>query len=312
MQNFFDVLAKRLGVGSTELKTYLSTAHHRYKVFEIPKRGGKGTRVIAQPAKTLKIIQRNALEMLELEGSVSSNAMAYRLGVSIKNNAEAHLNSNYLLKMDFKDFFPSIKPEDLTSRLNFEELGFGFDEVTSRLLPRVFFWLKNRNGELQLSVGAPSSPLISNFVMLQFDNEVNSYCKEYGVAYTRYADDLAFSTSEPERLYEVEKLIQKIANDSVSPRLEINRKKTIHTSRKHNRHVTGVTLSAENKLSLGRSKKREISSLVFKYKTKTITDIDSVNELKGWLSHANNIEPEFLARLSKKYGEEVITELIKV
>ncbi|HCN8126267.1 TPA: RNA-directed DNA polymerase, partial [Escherichia coli] len=53
-----------------------------------------------------------------------------------------------------------------------------------------------KNGALVLSVGAPSSPFISNIVMSSFDEEISSFCKENKISYSRYADDLTFSTNE--------------------------------------------------------------------------------------------------------------------
>jgi hypothetical protein len=92
------------------------------------------------------------------------------------------------------------------------------------------------------------------------------------------------------------------------PGLTINDSKTIFSSKAHNRHVTGITISNANKLSLGRDKKRLISSLIHKYKI-GVLESEKIEPLRGMLSHAKHIEPLFLVRLKKKYGRELIKSI---
>ena len=93
------------------LLRFSSTSPHRYKVYTIPKRNGKGIRTIAHPSKELKYIQRILFKVLRKLLPVHQSAMAYKKGVGIKDNAAAHVRNSYLLKMDFNNFFPSITPE---------------------------------------------------------------------------------------------------------------------------------------------------------------------------------------------------------
>ena len=77
------------------------------------------------------------------------------------------------------------------------------------------------------------------------------------MAYSRYADDLTFSTNRRGVLRQIEVSISGVVRKLRYPRLEINHHKTIHTSKKHHRRVTGIVLSSDGKVSLGR-KKREL------------------------------------------------------
>lgn len=98
-------LALALKKSEAEVILFLSNAPKKYKVYTIPKRTS-GHRVIAQPSKELKKYQRKYLELQELP--IHDSAMAYREGLSIKDNANAHRSNRFLLKMDLENFFNSI------------------------------------------------------------------------------------------------------------------------------------------------------------------------------------------------------------
>ena len=100
----------------------------------------------------------------------------------------------------------------------------------------------NGRWNLVLSIGAPSSPLISNFIMYSFDEELVTICLNKKIMYTRYADDITFSTRIKNNLFELPEIISNLLKE-IRKGVEINSKKTIFTSKAHNRHVTGVTLT---------------------------------------------------------------------
>ena len=109
-------LAADLGMLPSQIELISRTAPLRYKVFTIPKRDGT-LRVVAQPAREVKAIQRWLIKRLVAELPVHQAATAYQMGTSIKLNAERHINSNFILKMDFKNFFPSIEAKDISAHL---------------------------------------------------------------------------------------------------------------------------------------------------------------------------------------------------
>lgn len=119
-------------------------------------------------------MQRLILELLLPYLPVHENAFAYVEGKSIKRNALMHRNNEYFLKMDFSDFFNSIKPIDLRNVL----FRNGYETIPHNLnlIDNLFFYKKQKSG-LSLSVGAPSSPLISNAVLYDFDVRVSELCK---------------------------------------------------------------------------------------------------------------------------------------
>lgn len=305
----YQFLCDELDTSIEVVDQFAETAPIKYKRFEIAKRT-RGTRLIAHPSRRLKDYQRLTVEFLEDYLPVHKAAHAYRKGSSIKKNASNHLKSRYLLKMDFENFFNSITPKHFTNFLN--EIDVHFSKRELELMTNLLFWSPNKTylGKLMLSVGAPSSPFISNSIFYFFDLKVSTFCKKNSINYTRYADDLTFSTNQKGLLFEVPEIIKSILNDSFSEKIYINERKTVFTSKAHNRHVTGITLTPEGKLSIGRARKRYISSLVYNYSKNALMN-DQVNHLKGLLAFAYDIEPDFKSKMIKKYGLETLEKLMK-
>ncbi len=305
--NITKSLCDTLYMSESDILSFAVTAPHRYKRYEIPKRNGQGTRTIAHPSKELKFFQRLAVSFLEDLLPIHDSAFAYRRGLSIKDNAEVHLNGKYLLKMDFKDFFPSITPDLFFESLSREEIA--LTEKDRLILSHLLFWKPRRNSALRLSIGAPSSPLISNFVMLDFDRKISEVCAEMKVNYTRYADDISFSTNVRNILFDFPDIVNGELNSSTNGRISVNLEKTIFSSKKHNRHITGITLSNDNKISLGRERKRSISAMIHKYKNNQLSN-ESFLKLQGLMAFSKFIEPEFHSRMCTKYGEDIIYRIL--
>lgn len=90
--------------------------------------------------------------------------------------------------------------------------------------------------------------------------------------------------------------------------IKVNLKKTVLSSKAHNRHVTGITLSNDGKLSVGREAKRKLSASIHHFIMRKLS-VEEILKLKGNLAHTAFIEPIFLDRMIKKYGSNAITEL---
>jgi len=300
-------IALALDLSLFDVLNIVRSAPYRYKVYPIKKRTSNNMRIIAQPSRELKTIQRwlinEELSYLPIHDSVT----AYQKGASIKNNAIQHVSNNYLLKLDFSDFFPSIKPIHFLRHLSSNDpTRYKVDEI--EIINKLLFWYNKREKDMQLSIGAPSSPFISNTIMHEFDSLVSDICKLYEVTYTRYADDLTFSCNEKNILFDLKKQIINALQLLSYPRITINDRKTVFTSKKHHRAVTGLILSSQNKLSIGRERKRLIRSMIHHF-TKNILDDEQVYKLKGLLAFAKDIEPTFLKSMKDKYSDEVINSI---
>ena len=298
-------LAKQLDEDEDEVIQFLSNAPKKYKVYKIPKRT-HGYRVIAQPSKELKNYQRAFLKLYKFP--VHQSAMAYVEGRSIKDNALAHVNNQYLLKTDLENFFNSITPSVFWNSLDrCKSNPPEFSNQDKIWIEKLLFWnpSKRNDGKFILSVGAPSSPMISNFCLFEFDRFLEKLCYEKVITYTRYADDLTFSTNVKGLLSTLIPLIQEALISFFNHNIRLNHSKTAFSSKAHNRHITGVTLSNEGQLSLGRERKRYIKHLIHQFKYNKLEE-SNLSHLQGLLSFAKHIEPLFIERLKSKYSNVLI------
>ena len=272
-----EYLCSKLSTSKAELIKLASSAPNRYKVYRIPKRNA-GTRVIAHPAKLLKCYQRHLVQLLETTLPVHQSAYAYKRGVGIRDNAQYHSSGRFLLKMDFQNFFHSINPDLLLQMM--EANNTTLEKEDRWVLNQLVFWRpsKTSGGKLILSIGAPSSPFISNFIMFKFDEEINAECKKRGIKYTRYADDLTFTTNVKNSLFEIPSLVKQQLRVSLHNNISIN--------------------------------EVNISSMIHKFKLGILPKEDR-SHLQGLLAFSNDIEPDFVSRMAKKYTHVVIQALLK-
>jgi RNA-directed DNA polymerase len=285
---------------------FFGEAPKKYKRYEIPKRTS-GTRTIAQPIRELKDYQRALVDLFQEYFPIHDSSMAYIKGKDIKRNAKAHSQNTYFLKMDFTDFFNSITPKLFWKAC--ERADIEFDWFEKEIIEKTIFWKPSKySNKLVLSIGAPSSPFVSNFIMYSFDDEIVRYCKEKEITYTRYADDMTFSTNIANSLFILPELVRDILLGLYGDTIKINHLKTAFSSKKHNRHVTGITITNNDDISIGRAKKRYIKHLVHKYVEQGIS-LDDLNYLRGYLGFIKYVEPEFLTSLEKKYTQNVIQKI---
>ncbi|MEQ1771709.1 MAG: retron St85 family RNA-directed DNA polymerase [Devosia sp.] len=301
-------LVAELGLGGTEILRIAATAPRRYKVYYIPKRHG-GHREIAQPSAELKYIQRYLLDH-KLNGlPVHDAATGYVQGKNIRQNADVHRGNKAILKMDFQSFFPSIKAVDWVKFASQHTRGiFELDEV--EFVTRIFFYGAGHNRPVRLSIGAPTSPALSNILMFDLDTKIAQIAAETNVAYSRYADDITASGSDVESVLQFEKLVQDVISKSTSPKLLFNKDKRGLFLRGQRRMVTGLVVTPQGNVSIGRQRKRLISSLLHRATLGQLDD-EKIAYLKGLLGFCVANEPTYLNSMRKKYGTDVVTSVLR-
>lgn len=247
--------------------TYYCNPNHtkgRYKEFAIPKKSG-GTRTISAPrSSTFKLMLRYVNEILKSLYTPSTYAMGFAEGRSVATNAAVHLGQNYVLNIDLKDFFPSISQARVWKRLQFPP--FEFPQAVANVMAGLCALRvdsQNEDGteliKYVLPQGAPTSPLLTNAVCDVLDRRLGGLAKRFGLRYSRYADDITFSSMHnvfaPQGEFWTE-LRRIITGQGFS----INEAKTRLQKRGSRQEVTGVIVS--NKLNVARQYARRLRTLI--------------------------------------------------
>lgn len=286
-------LAKDLKLDYTYIEKIVNRADYYYRDYTIPKKNG-GERKISQPSAELKTFQYWVLNNILLKLPVSESAVAYKKGDSIKNNALTHAKSNYILHVDIRDFFSSIKFNHLegilrTNRKIFEDLDLDMDESVVDIEKICF----RRN---QLCIGAVSSPAISNIIMITFDVAMNNYCDAHNLIYTRYADDIYISSEN----YLNNDILNFVKQQLADKQLYINYKKTRFFSKKYKIKITGLIVGTDKKVYLGTERKKQLKKMLY---DKLVHRKGDSNHVLGWLAFLRNVEPIFYSQLLIKYSK---------
>lgn len=285
----FDLFAKEIGFNKQILDNYISFADKYYNTYYIAKKKKGSKREIDSPSKELKSIQRWVMLNYLNSIPVSNRANGFIKGRGIKRNAQFHLNKSYILAVDIKDFFPSI-----TQGMVFESLKKYFDDedLTYKLAKLCTY-------KRRLPQGAPTSPILSNIVFKEIDDKITDLCKIRLVAYSRYADDMIFSSNTKNVLVEIYQFVNKLL---IQHSFEINKSKTKYLSGKGRMAITGININA-GKLTVNKDIKRNLRSNLYNIivkKDKTI----NINSVLGYLSFIKDIEPDHYFK-TKEYIEKL-------
>jgi hypothetical protein len=298
MSDLLNILVASTGLMPGDVLKIIADAPRRYKIFEIPKRSG-GMREIAQPARELKILQRVLLDKILVKLPLHSASCAYRKSVSIRHNALVHAGSAAILKMDFQNFFPSITSIDWKK---YCDRNMSFSQIDLDFSSRILFRSIPGTQHLRLSIGAPSSPTLSNVLMYDFDEGISNKAAALRLNYTRYADDLTFSGDDVRSLRLMARTVDDYARNLKTPLLSVNHAKTALINRANRRTVTGLVLANNGSVGLGRDRRRLVSAQVH-HAILGKMSVEQMVRLAGYLAFVNVADPTFLEVLERKYGE---------
>ena len=279
--------AALLGVEVNRLEEILNNVSGLYQEFWMRKRSG-GYRMISAPDKDLQAIQSTIYSrILSSVTIVHPAAVGFRCGRSVVDNAAPHLGKRYVLKMDIHDFFGSIRSPRV--RQTFKKIG--YPENVSKVLGALCCLHRH------LPQGAPTSPALSNIVGYEMDRKLAALAAEYGLTYTRYADDLTFSGD----VFPKEQIIPQVKRIIRDEKFEPNHKKTHFMNQSSRKIITGVSVASGVKLTIPKSKKREIRKNVYFILTKGLAehqrrigshDPAYLKRLIGMLCYWRAIEPD--------------------
>lgn len=165
---------------------YILPESEKYTKKTIYKKSGK-VRNVAAPRRGLKFIQRNLADIINYSFAQKSCVHGFVPHKSTITNAKIHLRRNYVVNLDLKDFFPSINFGRVLGL--FKAPPFNFNKSVAVALAQICCFEGN------LPQGSPCSPVISNLICRSLDNSLLRLSKSYKMSYSRYADDITFSTN---------------------------------------------------------------------------------------------------------------------
>jgi RNA-directed DNA polymerase len=263
-------IAEAMGITVPELRFLAydrrtSSVSH-YARFTVPKKTG-GERHISAPMPRLKRAQHWLLENILNKVALHDVAHGFRPQRSIVTNARPHLGAPTLVNVDLKDFFPTL----LLPRIKgvFRSLGYGEvastifallcsePDVTEVVLDEKRHFVSN--GTRRLPQGAPTSPAITNIVCRRLDRRLAGAAAKHGFVYTRYADDLTFSSRDAH--VTTAKILGVLRWTVESEGFVVHPKKTRVLRKGARREVTGIVVN--EKLSVNRETLRKFRAFLF-------------------------------------------------
>jgi retron-type reverse transcriptase len=240
-------------------------SNNNYSVYFVPKGKGKWRKITA-PSDELKSFQKKLMGELE-KLHVHSSAHGFVKGRSISTNAFPHVKKKFVLSMDMKDFFPSIKRDMV-------EATFEFYQIDKRYIDYVLF-------EEGLPQGSPCSPTISNLYCHNLDLELSYFASQNQLSYTRYADDITMSGDNFDKT-----IIETIKAIVKRHRLVVHPRKTKVMWRNQRQIVTGVIVN--DKLSMPVEKRKKMRALRHQYQNLPIGEKRVLAGLKGFDTSIKN------------------------
>lgn len=249
-----------LGRHVSDVLRYTNTheRNRQYHQFEIPKKSG-GTRQIIAPVGDLKIIQKVLAHLLAMVSSPDDHAHGFIEKRSVITNAQQHIGKNYVLNLDLKNFFPGIYFHHVVNALQKY-----FSRDVSVFIAKLCTWTETGDDlpEDVLPQGAPTSPVLSNIVCEAMDARLGGLAKRFGLTYTRYADDMTFSSyhSIYAKGSDFWTELHSIIEDSG---FRLNEKKTRLLKKGSRQEVTGITVG--ERLNVSRKWMKNLRAQVFQY-----------------------------------------------
>lgn len=264
----------------------------KYKTFYIDKIGGK-KREINSPAYSLKVVQRWILENILYCIKVSKYSYGFIKGCEQKSPlvqvAERHKYNLYLLKIDMKDFYPSIHRDKVFNVFR----NIGYNREVSNYLTNICI---HNN---QLPQGAVTSAYLANLICRRLDNRIGGYCNKRNIIYTRYADDIALSCDDRDALRKAYIIICRIIEDEG---FYVNTEKTRFSGPICHKQVLGITIN-DNLIKAPKQMKRMVRQRI--HRQIATGEYDDISEIRGYIAYISQIESGYIGKL-KRYVEKLI------
>ena len=282
----FSSLLNDLGVSGKALYSISNHTERHYHPVKVSKGNGE-FRQLYVPDDFLKSVQRKINDKLLSLEKISPYATAYRQGGSTKVNANPHVGKPVLLKLDIRHFFDHLIYPIVKDKAFPKER---YSEQNRVLLSLLCIYQDS------LPQGAPTSPMISNIIMREFDNKIGAWCNEHDIAYTRYCDDMTFSGD-----FDVYPIIQLVETELKKLGLFLNDSKTVIVRKGQKHSVTGIVVNEQLSVPVGYKKKLR-QEMYYCMKFDVESHLDSIGsgktvdkyvlQLLGRVNYVLSVEPQ--------------------
>ncbi|MDF3150885.1 reverse transcriptase domain-containing protein [Mesorhizobium sp. XAP10] len=317
-------LLSHLGLSPKELKKIWWYRGRMYHQFPIAKGSGK-VRLITAPDKRLKILQSKLALLLDQLYRVRNPVHGFVPERSVKTNAEAHGRRRFIVNLDLKDFFPTITENRVCGLLT----SLGVNKRVAEIISRLCCFNSH------LPQGAPTSPVLSNMICYRLDTELLRFAKDVRAIYTRYADDITFSSYQPPApifegtipaagRFSPEVLAPQLRQHFQSNGFTINPDKCHYADRNSRRVVTGVKINAG--LNVDRRYVRHIRALLHSVETLGMIDAQTKYSSAGgkgsiaihlrgkisYIAHLKGQTDPVVRALARRYNKSFEQQSIKL
>jgi RNA-directed DNA polymerase len=240
---------------------------------------------------------------------------SYRQDKTVRDSVERHSHSRYFFQTDIESFFPSINKSLIRSSLLRSRQFFPFHDLDiyeERIADYVTV-----NGVLQ--PGFPTSNVLSNAALYEFDQVYFDYCDKRGLAFTRYSDDIVVSGSNLEVVTAAAKALSIFLLDLYGKNFSLNRSKTKFNKIGRKIKILGMNVLANGAVTVDNQFKIKLETLLYAYMSDSVKFMKLTNnnakagaaKVSGYLSYINSVDQDYLQKLRNKYGISLIENLLK-
>ena len=276
-----------------------------YRTFAIPKKSG-GKRYISAPMPQLKSLQEWILRNVLVRMPVHEAAHGFVHGRSIVTNASVHVDAEFVLSMDLKDFFPTLTFRRVKGI--FRAMGYveGIATILALICteaPRQAMkikdpqtgdekWVHVAVGPRCLPQGSPASPMLTNLASLRLDRRLTGFAQKYKLRFTRYADDLTISATKGEthKATWIQKIITQVVEDEG---FTVHPTKTKLMGKGDRQEVTGLIVNDNMGVRVPSEIKDKLRAAIHNQEEgKALYENESLQTLLGYASFVYSAQPE--------------------
>jgi RNA-directed DNA polymerase len=247
--------------------------------------------------------------------NVSNCVYSYQQNKSVFNTVSLHKDSKSYFKTDIKSFFKSINRELVLKCLINNISRYPVDENIKNYLEKIVDLVVYDN---HLPVGFVTSPGISNAILYDFDNVLEEYCQLHHIIYTRYSDDLIFSSNNHTVLENLQQVIIQSLSSLYGDCFILNQEKTSFLDKTDRVLLLGLVITPDGHITVNRHLKEDIKQLLYFYmndkeKFNTFLKLrygDSIIKAYGSLNYINDVDKNFVLKLRTKYGNYVVDKFL--